>query len=147
MNPNPIPSMSSSQTSTVFSEDTELRGSLSFTTKLEFNGRFEGDLQANGPLIIGEKAVIKADIQATSSVVIYGKVKGNISAKEKIELGPKAHLYGDVRCPKFMISEGAIFIGRADTLDGTAKPSDEFSNLFKRLTGSGKMPMDNDKKG
>lgn len=146
MNTNLTPS---TQQSTVFSEDTELRGALSFTTKMEFNGRFEGDVAASGPLIMGEKAVVKADIQSTSSVVIYGKVKGNITAKDKVELGPKAHLYGDVHSPKFMISEGAIFIGRADTLDGGAKPSDEFNNLFKRLGangGSSKSHIDSDKK-
>ena len=129
--------MNQPQTS-YFSEDTELKGSLSFTTKLEFHGRFEGEFFANGPLVIGEKAVVKADINATSSVVIYGKVKGNISAKEKVELGPKAHLYGDVHSPKFMISEGAVFIGRADTLEGDAKPAEDFINLFKRLAGGGK---------
>jgi cytoskeletal protein CcmA (bactofilin family) len=123
--------------STVFSEDTELKGSLSFTTRLEFNGRFEGELLANGPLVIGEKALVRAEINATSSVVIYGKVKGNVVAKEKIELGPKAHLYGDVRSPKFMISEGAVFIGRVDTLEGGAKPSDEFNTLFRRLNSKG----------
>src|SRR3989339_1128499 len=85
-----------------FSEDAELKGSMSFVSKLEFNGRFEGEFFAQGPLVIGEKAVIKADISAAGAVIILGKVKGNITAKEKIELGPKAHLYGDVRSPKFM---------------------------------------------
>ena len=128
----PVRSHSPSQ-SAIFSEDTELKGSLSFGTKLEFNGRFEGEIFANGPLVIGEKAIIKADINAAASVIIYGKVKGNIVAKDRIELGPKAHLYGDVRSPKFMISEGAVFSGKADTLDGASKSTDAFSNLFKRL--------------
>jgi cytoskeletal protein CcmA (bactofilin family) len=122
---------------TVFSDDAELKGSLSFSSKMEFNGRFEGEIIAEGPLVIGEKALIKGDIVASSSVVIMGKVKGNISAKQQVELKEMGHLYGDVRAPKFLISEGAVFVGRSDTLDGKG-PADDFNNMFNRLTGGGK---------
>jgi cytoskeletal protein CcmA (bactofilin family) len=119
--------------STYLAEDIELKGSLSFTSKLEFNGRFEGEIHAEGPLLIGEKALVKGNIQSTASVVVCGKVKGNISAKERVELKEMAQVYGDISSSKVVIREGAIFVGRADTLEGEA-PSDQFSNFFSRLT-------------
>ncbi len=124
-------------TATIFSEDAELKGSLSFTSKLELNGRFEGEIIAEGPLIVGEKAIVKADITATSSVVIYGKVKGNINAKQQVELKEMGHLYGDVRAPKFLIADGAVFVGRSDTLEGKA-PANDFENIFTKLSGGKK---------
>lgn len=125
----------SSSQGTVFAEDTELKGSLSFTSRLEFNGRFEGELMAEAPLIIGETALIKGDVISSSSVTVLGKVKGNITAKDRVELKEKAHLYGDVRSPKLCIREGAIFVGRSDSLDGS-NPSGDFDNLFDRLGNS-----------
>lgn len=118
--------------STVLSEDVEFKGTLASSNRLELHGRFEGEIIANGPLEIGEKGMVKGDIHGSASVVIRGKVKGNVHAKEKVELGPLAHLYGDIRSPKFVISEGAVFVGRVDTLEGGSK-SEDFSNLFKRL--------------
>lgn len=119
-----------STSTTVFSEDAELKGQLCFTTKLEFNGRFEGEIQADGPLIVGEKALIKGDIHAAQSVIVIGKVKGNITSKDQVEL--KGHLYGDVKAKSFIISQGATFVGRSETLDGKSA-GDEFNNIFTRL--------------
>lgn len=126
--------------STVLSEDVEFKGTLASSNALALHGRFEGEIIANGPLEIGGKGMVKGDIHGAASVVIHGKVKGNVHAKEKVELGPTAHLYGDIRSPKFVISEGAIFVGRVDTLEGGARPVEDFSNLFKRLgaTATGK---------
>lgn len=122
--------------STFFSEDAELKGSLSFSNKMEFNGRFEGELIADGPLVIGEKAMIRGDVIASSSVIIYGKIKGNISAKERVELKDQGQLYGDVKSPKLLVADGAIFVGRSDTLD-SSKPAADFGNMFNRLAKGG----------
>jgi len=36
-----------------------------------------------------------------------------------------------VRCPKFSLAEGAVFVGKSDTLGD--KPTTDFSNIFSRL--------------
>jgi len=118
---------------TVFSEDAELKGTLSFATKLEFNGRFEGEIYAEGPLIIGEKAIIKGDIHASSTVSIFGKIKGNITTKDRLELKEMAQVYGDVKSLKLAIAEGAVFVGHSETLESSGAPA-EFANIFTRLS-------------
>jgi cytoskeletal protein CcmA (bactofilin family) len=115
----------------VLSEDVEFKGTLSFSSRMEVNGRFEGEILADGPLVIGDSAIIKANITAQSSVQIRGKVQGNINSKDKVEVASNAQLFGDVRCPKFSLAEGAVFVGKSDTLDG--KPGTDFSNIFTRL--------------
>jgi cytoskeletal protein CcmA (bactofilin family) len=121
----------------VISEDVEFKGVLSFANQLEINGRFEGEIQAEGPLVIGETAIVKASIKSEANVVVRGKVQGNINAKEKVEVVGNAQLYGDVTTPKFSLAETAIFVGKTDTLVGKPPVSD-FSNIFTRLDKSGK---------
>ena len=118
----------------ILSEDVEFKGTLSFSSRMEVNGRFEGDIQADGPLVIGDTAIVKANITAESSVLIRGKVQGNIDSKDKVEVASNAQLFGDVRCPKFSLAEGAVFVGKSDTLGG--KPVTDFSNIFTRLDKS-----------
>jgi cytoskeletal protein CcmA (bactofilin family) len=115
----------------ILSEDVEFKGTLSFSSRMEVNGRFEGEILADGPLVIGDTAIVKANISAESSVLIRGKVQGNIESKDKVEVASNAQLFGDVRCPKFSLAEGAIFVGKSDTLGG--KPTTDFSHIFTRL--------------
>jgi len=118
-----------------FSEDVEFKGTLCFSSKLELNGRFEGDIQAEGPLLVGDKALIKANITGVS-VVIRGKVQGNVTASERVELTAGAHLYGDVRTPKFTCSDSAVFVGSSNTLEGKA-PAADFGQIFTKMSGKG----------
>ncbi|MDX6765182.1 MAG: polymer-forming cytoskeletal protein [Candidatus Methylacidiphilales bacterium] len=126
------PTRSTKSTNAHISEDVEFKGTLCFSSSMEINGRFEGEIIADGPLIIGESAVVKADIQAQSTVVIRGKMQGNIDAKDKVEVAAKAQLYGDVVSPRFSLSDGATFVGNSRTTEKTAPPAD-FGNLFNRL--------------
>jgi cytoskeletal protein CcmA (bactofilin family) len=123
---------SKSTNAALISEDVEFKGTLCFASSLELNGRFEGEIIAEGPLVIGESAVVKANIKAESTVIVRGKLQGNIEAKDKVEIATRAHVYGDVVAPKFSLSEGAVFIGASRTSEKSTPPS-EFSNLFTRL--------------
>lgn len=126
------PTRTTKPTAALLSEDVEFKGTLCFSSSMEINGRFEGEIIADGPLIIGESAVVKANIQAQSTVLIRGKMQGDINAKDKVEIAAKAQLYGDVVSPRFSLSDGAIFVGSSRTLEKSAPPAD-FGNLFSRL--------------
>ena len=114
-----------------FSEDVEFKGTLCFSSKFELNGRFEGEIQAEGPLIVGDKALVKANITGVT-VVIRGKVQGNVIATERVELTAGAHLYGDVRTPKFTCSDSAVFVGSSNTLEGK-QPAQDFGQIFTKM--------------
>ncbi len=114
-----------------FSEDVEFKGTLCFEKNMEINGKFEGEIIAEGKLIVGESALIKADIVAPA-IIVKGKVQGNLVARDRVELHSGAHLYGDVKTPQFVLSEGVTFVGSSDTLEGN-KPATDFSSMFSRL--------------
>ena len=116
---------------TIITDQVELKGSLAFDGNLEFNGTFEGEIISTGILWIGPDAVLKGDVQA-AKVVLHGKMHGNITATESVEVCDQAQLYGDVRAGKFIVSEGAIFRGRSEPLEGKA-PSPDFLPTFRHL--------------
>ena len=140
--PKPLEFMESNRSKSngnaVISEDIEFKGVLSSSSRLEIHGRFEGEIFAEGPLMIGETAIVKANIESQSHVVVRGKVQGNINAKEKVEVAGNAQLYGDVHSPRFSLAETATFVGKTDTLGGKP-PTSDFSNIFTRLDKSSKL--------
>ncbi len=127
----PRPKSHSPRAGTVITDQVELKGSLAFEGNLEFNGVFEGEIVSGGILLIGPEAVIKGDISA-AKVILYGKMHGNITATDSVEVCDQAQLFGDVRADKFIVSEGAIFRGRSEPLEGKAA-SPDFLPAFRHL--------------
>lgn len=89
---------------------TEFEGKLTFEGAVRVDGKFTGEVQSNGMLIIGEKAVVRAEIQA-GIVLVHGETHGKISAKSRIEAYSPARIYGDVYSPVLVLGEGVIFEG------------------------------------
>ncbi len=91
---------------TVISEDMELKGRLVFKHSLKIKGNFEGKIESDGHLILGQESVVSADIKA-SLVSIYGKVNGKIRAGKRIELYKKSVTRGDLITPDLYVESGS----------------------------------------
>lgn len=122
----------SSTSGAVLSEDVEFKGTIVFNSSMELNGKFQGEIIADGPLTVGEAAIVVGDIKAKSTVLLKGKMRGNIEAADRVELTSTAQLFGDVKAPKFSIKEGSLFVGTSDTSGGKKSP-DNFQNMFSKL--------------
>jgi len=90
-----------------------MQGNLKFTgpVNLRLNGDFEGDLEARGVLIIGEKANVKAKTVKGDSITISGRVEGDITCSKRLELSASARLIGNVETPILVMVEGALLKG------------------------------------
>jgi cytoskeletal protein CcmA (bactofilin family) len=90
-----------------------MQGNLKFTgpVNLRLNGDFEGDLEARGVLIIGEKADVKAKTVKGDTITIAGRVKGDIICSKRLELSSSARVLGNVEAPVLIVNEGAILKG------------------------------------
>ncbi len=106
----------------VLNSDVEIKGNLKFTGELLFEGKLEGEVNADGVLQLGESGVINGNVNATA-VIVRGKINGNVSAKEKIEIKSKAELFGDIRAAKLAIEEGVTFVGRTEVNPNKVAPS------------------------
>jgi cytoskeletal protein CcmA (bactofilin family) len=123
---------------TVLTRDTEFRGTVGFTGELQLNGRLEGEiLSEDGTLVIGDTALVKADIRA-KKVVVRGRVFGNILARERLELVGSARVFGDVQTGALAIEQGAVFVGKSESLQSDKVERPETDSFFKLLTSAGK---------
>lgn len=99
------------QVAALLGRNTRLEGRLSFNGTVRVDGHFEGNIPADGTLIVGEDALVEARIEI-STILVSGIVRGNISASERVEILQTGKVYGDVKTPTIVIHEGALFQGR-----------------------------------
>ena len=150
--PTPIPSSPSSPAprqsvgfETVLGASTTLRGDLKSQSNVRIDGTFEGTLEIDGNVLVGETARITADIHA-KNVSIAGAVRGNVSGK-KVQLPRTGRVWGDISATAIATEEGAFIDGKitmishdaAHTYDPSAIPlpdMDETENKESPETAS-----------
>lgn len=93
--------------------ETGIEGNVKFSgpINLRINGKFEGELETKGILIIGENADVKAKIVKGDAITIAGRVKGDIVCSKRLELASSARVIGNVETPFLVVNEGAILKG------------------------------------
>lgn len=102
---------------TVLAEDIDFSGTMKFQNSLMIKGKFDGQIDAVGHLILGPNAIVKATIRA-GIVTNYGKIIGNVETIKKLELLKGAELNGDVKTPDLIIESGCIFNGKCSMTSG-----------------------------
>jgi len=110
--------------------DTEFEGNLSFKGMVRIDGRFKGEINTEGTLIVGETAVIDSDIHA-SNVIISGEIRGHIVAGERIEILSPGKVFGDIEAPSVVVNSGVIFEGNCQTEKRDEVANDKVAFLQK----------------
>jgi cytoskeletal protein CcmA (bactofilin family) len=95
---------------TVLGSGTTLKGDLKSQGNVRLDGTFEGTLEIDGNVLVGETGKITADINA-KNVSIAGAVRGNVSGK-KVELLRTARVWGDISASAMSTEEGAFIEGK-----------------------------------
>ena len=98
---------------TVFNEDTVLNGNISFKGVLKIKGKYKGQIDSEGTLVIGKNAQIEANINV-NNVVGEGSFHGNINANGLVNLHSTAKIFGDIKANKLIVEEGVLFVGKCD---------------------------------
>lgn len=106
--------------STVFGKDTEFNGQLNFSTSLQIDGIFDGEIESGGYLVIGEGAEVRANISA-KTVILMGTVTGNVEATERLEIHSNGRLYGNIRTSKLKMADGVVFEGKCEMIKPAEK--------------------------
>jgi cytoskeletal protein CcmA (bactofilin family) len=88
-----------------------LTGDLFSKSSLCVEGIVEGNIFAEGSVIVGKAAYISGNIEAHNSSV-SGKVKGNIIVKDYAKLTSGCTVDGDIHAENFIADEGAVFNGK-----------------------------------
>ena len=95
--------------------DASMTGTITFRdpVNLRINGQFQGNLDAKGNLLIGDRAQVKANLRG-ETVTIGGTVTGDITAITRVELLSTARVTGKVTSPRVVMHDGAVLHGSLD---------------------------------
>lgn len=120
---------------TVIGEDSSFKGVLHTQRSLRVEGSFEGEINSQGEVFIGEKSKVKANIYGRR-VVISGEVFGNIEASSGLHICNTGKVYGDLTGDQLLIEEGAIYKGRVNMDVITSKNGFEGTSSFQTSPSS-----------
>jgi cytoskeletal protein CcmA (bactofilin family) len=96
---------------TIIGPLTSIQGTLNATGTIRIDGKYNGDVNTETDVIIGETGVITGNITALN-ITISGMVIGNMKCGNLLELLPTGQLVGDIDAKNISINTGAIFKGK-----------------------------------
>lgn len=86
------------------------------TCDIRIDGEFEGSIDSEARVIIGEKASVKADIRCLN-LDIWGTLVGDVTVQDTLTLKSESALTGNVRSSRLVIELGARFAGSNETIN------------------------------
>jgi len=89
----------------------EFKGVLYYKGKVQIEGHFDGEIQTDDTLFIGDLAVVTGQIRA-GSVICSGQLTGDIFAHDLIALKAPAIVEAALTTPKLGMENGVIFNGK-----------------------------------
>ena len=91
----------------------QVDGTIVCEEDLTILGRVDGNIHAQGTLVIAKEADVHAKIDG-QRVLVHGKVDGDVHGSERVVLGQTARLMGNIEAKTLEIIEGAYFNGNVE---------------------------------
>ena len=113
---------------TIIGKNSYFEGKYKSSGILRIDGKFHGELEIDGDVVVGESGIIKGIIKARN-VDISGSVEGNISAEGLVKISSTGKLIGDIVVENLVIEEKGIFDGKCSMKDNTASKEDNSVNI------------------
>lgn len=86
-------------------------GRLSGDGGVRIDGAFDGAIEVDGLVVIGDRGRVTCDELRAVTVVVSGAVRGDITAR-RVEIMPTGRVWGDVVTTAFSTEEGAFMRGQ-----------------------------------
>ncbi len=108
----PLPEVlrTSGKIETVLGPGISVQGSITGKGGVRIEGVFEGKIEIEGPLVIGEAGKVVSEAVRAPSVVAGGTVQANIFA-DKVQVLRTGRVYGDVTTANLATEEGGFLKG------------------------------------
>ena len=101
---------------------TTYRGRLDFTGSVRIDGRFEGEVESEGTLVVGREAVITGQVKV-GQLVLGGTMTGDVVAGMRVTLHKTAKFQGTMTTPALSVEEGAVLDGQLCMGNGEGQPA------------------------
>lgn len=105
----------------VIGPSANLRGELRAEGGIRIDGVFEGTVESQSNVIVGENARVAADVSAFN-ITVAGTVQGNVKAVGRLEILSTGRVLGDVLVGSLLIEEGGVFHGQS-LMDEAKQPA------------------------
>jgi cytoskeletal protein CcmA (bactofilin family) len=105
------PDKSYSNSATLISFGTNLKGDVKSENDLRIDGTIHGNIYSSSKIIIGPSGFVEGNIEGANAD-ITGKVTGNISVKELLQLRGESNVTGNISATKLQIDPTAMFNGK-----------------------------------
>jgi cytoskeletal protein CcmA (bactofilin family) len=104
------------------------QGIMTGSGGVRVEGTFEGEINLNGLLVIGETGKVTCENVRAANVIVAGAVKGNITA-HKVEIRSTGRVWGDILTTAFATEEGAFLRGQIRMEDAVDLDQDTSSGM------------------
>lgn len=102
--------MAFSNTHTLISRTTQIKGDLTFSGELQLEGKVTGNIYSDGQkdarLVIADTGVVEGEIRVPV-VIVNGTVIGNIYSTKQLEMAAKGMVKGSVHYNSIQMIKGA----------------------------------------
>ncbi|WP_432664113.1 polymer-forming cytoskeletal protein [Wukongibacter baidiensis] len=105
---------------TLIGSNAAFDGSLKTSGLLRIDGIFNGDIEVDGDIVVGEDGKIIGNVK-TSNIEICGLVEGNVIASNQLKISSSGRLFGDIEVSSFIVEEKAIFDGKCKMKNDVVK--------------------------
>jgi len=92
------------------------------TDSVRIDGHFNGNVELEGSLVLGETGVITGEVRA-GYFLVAGEVNGNIYCDQQLHFASSARVVGDVHTPNLVLDEGSQVTGRYNVGEITTAPA------------------------
>lgn len=122
----------------VIGEGSSFTGTMKVAGSLQIDGRFEGNVNTEGHLVIGAEGKVKTCINA-EEVTIAGTLIGDINSKGDVLLLETGRILGNIEAPKIHMTDGVVVQGSLNITGGqkreASKVVEESFNGLSKLKG------------
>jgi len=94
----------------IIGQGSSFKGEFKIDGLLRIDGKFEGSIETDGHVLIGETGEAITDIKARV-VTVGGYIKGNIFATERLTFLSSGKVTGNVVTPSLIMEDGVKFQG------------------------------------
>ena len=83
---------------------------------VRIDGKFQGTIDVDGRLILGETGMVSGDAQAESAL-LAGKFQGNLHVRDTLHITSGAVMNGRIITGKIIVDEGGVFNGACNMIE------------------------------
>lgn len=94
---------------TLLGSSCTVNGDIITKTSLKIDGSVNGNVSADGVVVVAERGNIKGDVKC-KELVVFGAIEGMINT-ENLHLQPSAKINGEINTQSLQVEAGAVYQG------------------------------------